>query len=270
MNNLIYDQHVHSHFSMDSTASLESYFQKAISFGWNHFVTTEHIDYDIAPTHVNWLVDFDGLREELALLQKKYPEITPLLGVELGYRKEYTSSLHQLLKKYPFDVVNLSIHGNGKVEYYYYDFFEKYGVKEVLENYFKELLEGVSAWDDFDVLSHFDYGFKTAYQHDSSLSIKTYEEILTKIFQKLIEKNKALEINTKVQIALPVDHLNYVLQLYKKLGGKKLTLSSDAHQVSRLGANFKQYQQIIKQNGFDTLCYFIQRKEYHFHIEEEK
>ena len=75
----------------------------------------------------------------------------------------------------------------------------------------------------------------------------------------LINKEKALEINIKVQEALPEAHTRYLLELYKRLGGKYLTLSSDAHTVDKYYEGFDKYLKLIKRSGFASLTYFIKR-----------
>ena len=61
-------------------------------------------------------------------------------------------------------------------------------------------------------------------------------------------------------------YLKYLLKLYKSLGGKRVTLSSDAHNVSRYLSKFAYYQKIIKECGFDYLVYYIKQQEYYFYI----
>ena len=78
----------------------------------------------------------------------------------------------------------------------------------------------------------------------------------------LIEKNKAFEINTKVQeVIFDIDkdnhHIEYLLKTYKDLGGSKITLSSDAHKKERYRSLFLKYMKIIKDNGFNELSYFV-------------
>ena len=70
------------------------------------------------------------------------------------------------------------------------------------------------------------------------------------------------EINVKVQNALPESHLRDFLKLYKELGGTKLTLSTDAHSSNRYLEHFDKYVSIIKESGFNYLCYYIKQKEY--------
>ena len=76
-----------------------------------------------------------------------------------------------------------------------------------------------------------------------------------------------LEINTKVQESINDDeHLKYILRLYKSLGGNYLTLSSDAHKKERYLSGYDKYSKIIKNSGFDRLCYFVKRELYFYDI----
>ena len=65
---------------------------------------------------------------------------------------------------------------------------------------------------------------------------------------------------------MPEKHLYQLLDIYKSLGGTRLTLSTDAHTLSRYKEDFEKYIKIIKECGFNYLCYYIKQKEYHYDI----
>ena len=267
MANLLYDQHVHSSYSRDSKEDILNYIKKAMEFGFNYFITTEHIDFDVCETKDDWLVDFDSLKKTLKSYQSRYPSIQLLLGVELGYREDHLDKMKEVLRINSFDLVNLSIHSSKIEDFYYKEYFMQYGIEYTLDNYFKEMLEAVSTFNDFDVLSHLDYAIKTVYKINNKDLLNEYSDIIKKVMTELVIHNKALEINTKVQNAFKeTTHLQNLLMLYKEVGGTKLTLSSDAHTVDRYAQGFEYYSDIIKQCGFSYLCYYIKRKEYHFMI----
>ena len=48
-----------------------------------------------------------------------------------------------------------------------------------------------------------------------------------------------------------------LLKLYRDLGGKILTLGSDAHQPADLGGGIAQGQELARSCGFDQICYFL-------------
>ena len=267
---MLHDQHCHSVYSKDSKEDLENYFLIACKYQVKYLVTTEHIEFNSVCDHQDWTVDFPHLIKELQNNHQKYPSITPLLGVEIGYRKDHLLEMKKLIQSEPFDVVNMSIHDNGVYDYYFQDMYQEIGVNNMLQIYFNNIIDALDNFDDFDVLSHFDYGFKTAFLVNNDLKITSYEQITRMIFKKLIKLNKALEINLKVQLTINDDnHLKTILRWYKEEGGKKLTLSSDAHKKEAYDNYYiiqKKYTDLIKEAGFNYLCYFIKRVEHHYYL----
>lgn len=263
----LHDQHVHTSYSLDSQANIFEYAKVANDLGCKYFITTDHVEFESVYNHTDWTVDYDSLKLDLIKIKEIYPNLTPLLGIEIGYRKDKLTKMDEMLAKYSFDLVNMSIHDNGKVDYYKNEDYYKYGTRAMLDIYFNNMLDGVTTYNNFDVLSHLDYGFKTAYLLDNSILLSDYEEILKKIMMVIIKKDKALEVNIKVQTNLKTDEfLNYWLRLYHSLGGYKLTLSSDSHRTDFYLHNHLHFIKIIKEAGFNNLRYYIKRKEYIYNI----
>lgn len=263
----LHDQHVHSKYSVDSNQELEAYFQKASLLGCEYFVTTDHIDFNLTESNNDWTVDYKALKEDLRKMHQKYSHIIPLLGVEMGYRRDYLDSINQVLQSESFDLVNLSIHDVKDIDFYWSKYYIKFGVEYVMDVYFDEMIYATSTFDNFDVLSHLDYGFKTVYEMDNNYKISKYEEKIIQVLNNLIKKDKTLEINTKVQETINDDeHTKYLLKLYKKLGGCNITLSSDSHEVERYLSSFDRYVRLIKECGFDHLVYYVKRKKHIYNI----
>ena len=262
---MLHDQHMHSHYSEDSKEDLKAYLDVASMVGVKYFMTCEHVDFDPPSFAKSWIADFKALRSECKSLIPLYPNIKFLYGIELGYRPDHYQDMVDMLKNNKFDLVQLSAHDDGKHDYYLKEsFLDTYND---LCAYFDKVYEAITNFSDYDVLSHFDYGFKTARMVNNKEDIKKYEGKLVKIFTKLIELNKALEINSKVQDTINDDeYLKYILNLYKSLGGVRLTLSSDAHFVKNYRLNFDKYMKMIKDVGFEYLCYYIDRREYHYDL----
>ncbi len=267
---MLHDQHCHTSFSGDSKASMEEYYKIALKNNTKYFVTTEHIEFMSVYNNMDWMVDYDNLKYTLDYLKNKYKKITPLLGVELGYRKDQLNRMKEFIKTQDFDIINMSIHDNGKYDYYMKEHFMQVGIDKMLKIYFDNILDALDNFTDFNVLSHFDYGFKSAFNLDNTLKINQYEEVVRKIFRKVIELNKALEVNIKVQYVMKnTDHLKTWLTWYKEEGGTKLTLSSDAHEERFYDDYYqtrKDYIKIIKECGFINLRYFVKRQEYIYNI----
>lgn len=253
-----FDQHVHSTFSYDGKDSVLTYINRAKELGYDTLVFTEH--YDTDPAHYEkWRTDFKKVDKELTLLRKKYPEIKILKGVEIGFSPDKVFEIIDLVKNNNFDLINFSIHEAENIDFYSINEFKQRGVDEIMAIYFNAIIDMINTFNDYDVLSHIDYAFKTIKIDNPNASITKYEEYLISIMSILIKNNKGLEINCKVQSGINDDnHIRYLLNLYKSLGGKYITLSSDAHRAINLGIAFNpRYLRIIKECGFDDLTFFI-------------
>ena len=274
---LLYDQHLHSSFSNDSHEDLRNYFEVANNLGIKYVITTEHCDFASSVDNTDWMPDFDKLIAYQKVLAKEYPNITPLLGLELGYRKDYLKEMNEISHKYDFDLIQLSIHDGPKGDYYFTSTFEHDPVG-MMHYYFDAMVEALQTFTNFDVLSHIDFGFKTIVKINPNYKFSLFENRLKEVFNILARLDKPLEINCKVMESLNNDymnndssyhyddHLRYLLKVYKECGGKKLTLSSDAHKTSKYRLDFDKHMAVIKEMGFDKLSYFIKRKEYYYDI----
>ena len=265
-----YDQHMHSSFSADSQEDLENYCKIALKDGVDYICTCEHFDYLTVVDGTTWIADYPKLISYHKELKEKYPDLNFLLGVELGYKRICFNEMVELSNKYPFDIIQLSIHDNNKWDYYFPNAFLGQEV-ESMNEYFDLMSEVLERFSNFDVLSHIDFGFKTLKMMDKKWEFNLWDKQIRKILTKIIEMDKAFEINTKVQEVIhDIDgddhHIKYLLSLYKELGGHKVTLSSDAHTVGKYRNLFSKYMELLKDFGFDELSFYIKRKEYKYII----
>ncbi len=270
MINTYYDQHMHSSFSADSKEDLENYVKIAKEKHIPYICTCEHFDYLTVVDGTTWIADYPKLMKLHEDLRIKYPSVGFLLGIELGYKRICFDEMVELSHKYPFDIIQLSIHDNNKWDYYFPNAFLGQE-KSSMDEYFDLMLEAIERFTNFDVLSHIDFGFKTLKMMDKKWEFKLWDDKIRKVMKKVIELDKAFEINTKVQeVIYNIDkdnhHIEYILGLYKELGGKKVTLSSDAHTVDKYLNLFDKYMKILKSFGFNELSFFIKRKEYKYII----
>lgn len=262
----IYDQHVHSYYSFDSEEPIESYIEKAKKLGLDYLVITDHIDLNHVSSNKDIDFDISKQQKELDVLQSKFPSIKFLKGIEIGYVRTELDRIKKILNEHHFDLINYSIHEDGKIDYYFKDEFLKQGINNLLNHYFDNFIEALNEDIDFDVLCHFDYGFKTAYLIDNSLKISMFKDKIIPIFKRVIELDKCLEINIKVQSFINDEHTLYILNLYKELGGKNITISTDAHKADAFYEGIPHYISLIKKAGFDHVNYFVNRTRFDFKI----
>ena len=85
-----------------------------------------------------------------------------------------------------------------------------------------------------------------------------YGELFDKILTTLISKGKGIEINTSpLRSGLTDTNPNMqVIKRYKELGGKIITIGSDAHKPEDVGANFNDAKTLLIDAGFSLFNVF--------------
>jgi histidinol-phosphatase (PHP family) len=88
-----------------------------------------------------------------------------------------------------------------------------------------------------------------------------YSEIIDEILLTLIKNQKSLEINTAglrqpIGVTSPDES---IVRRYKELGGKLITIGSDAHFAEHLGAGIEQGYELALRCGFDSIALYQNR-----------
>ena len=254
---ILADQHTHSNFSTDSEATPESMILGAIDAGLTGLTLTDHMDLDYpGTTKEKPLFEFNTADyfATLTPLKEKYSDKLGLgIGVELGLRpdrEDLNHQMHRLLADYPFDFVLGSVHLLDNDDQYYEAYWQGSSTKDIMTKYFNDMLAALKEYDNFDSLGHLDYLIRyiPPYCGDKDYVFKEYREVIDEIFKLLIEKNKALEINTAGLIkGLPCFHPKLeVLKRYFELGGKLITIGSDGHSPDKIATEFIKTEEILK------------------------
>ncbi len=255
----ITDTHVHSALSFDSVEPMENYVKKAALAGDKYFITTEHADLE---SHVldggDIVRDFDRQAEEINRLNGLYP-VKVLFGVEIGWRHDIHRRCVEIAEKYPFDMIILSLHETEYADVSYPDYRRGRTVDRCYDEYLGLICDAITNFDNFDTFAHVDYLLR--YIGDTDLY--RHREKLEQVFRLLIEKNKALEINTKVfPQAESVRRAEDIIKMYTAVGGRKFTLGSDAHSADRHRNGFDIATGLLKKYGINKISMFIGRKEH--------
>ncbi|MDO4615156.1 MAG: histidinol-phosphatase HisJ family protein [Lachnospiraceae bacterium] len=256
------DTHVHSAFSGDSEEEMEVTIGRAISMGMPYLTFTDHMDLDFPDCGVSMIFDPAAYMEKIAELKEKYREkIQIYAGIELGLQPHLSARFRELLHTYPFDFVIGSQHLVNGSDPYYPETFDGKTDEEVYRAYFADVLNSLRSFSDFDTLGHLDYVVRYGRNKAASYSYSAYADQIDEILKLLVEKEIALEINTaglRQGLGFPNPHPD-VLRRYKQLGGKYVTIGSDAHESSVLGSGFEEAKEILKECGFAQITCFSGR-----------
>ena len=256
------DIHLHSEYSFDSQELMENQVKRAVEIGLPVMCFTDHIDWDFPLPEMIFDYNVDEYMNEILLLQEKYKDqIRILMGVELGMQPQLGDRYSELLKKYPFDFVISSQHLVKLQDPYYPQIFEELGDRKVFEVYFEETLENLQLFHDADTMGHLDYVVRYGQNGAHEYNYNRYGEIIDEILNLLIRYDIALEVNSagiRKGLGFPNPHPD-VIRRYRELGGKLITVGSDAHVCEDIGKDFNLVEQILKSIGFTETCYYVER-----------
>lgn len=265
---MLWDTHMHSHFSGDSSSTPESMIEAAISKGLSGICLTDHMDYDF-PIHPQnpTIFEFDPAKYEhkIRQLQCQYMERLPVrYGIELGLQPHLAKKHAKLLQTYSYDFVIGSSHLVHGKDPYYADYYKDRTEKEAYLEYFNSILENIRAFQDFDVYGHLDYVVRYGPEQNANYSYSGYADIIDAILRQLIDLGKGIEVNTagfKCGLGHP-NPCEDILKRYRELGGEILTLGADAHQPKQVAYRFEQLPQLLESCGFSYFTVFKNRKPY--------
>ncbi len=255
------DCHVHTNISHDGISSIEEYLKYASTIGVDEITFTEHYDdYTGLETKLKTLDVLDYYNKYLS--HKNDDLLKTNFGIEIGLQPDLVSKIESMAIQYPFDFIIGSSHITCKKDMAMdKSFFEGYSRKEAYLRYFKEVLQNIKLYNQFDVYGHLDYVVRYGGYDSKKIEYSEFKEVLDEILINLIKKDKGIEINTSgIRYGLGSPHPNIdVIKRYKELGGKIITMGSDAHKIQDLAKNFDEAFDILEDVGYEEIAIYHNR-----------
>jgi histidinol-phosphatase (PHP family) len=256
----MFDTHIHTKFSTDSTMDIEKALRKASELNLG-LIITDHMD-----TNFPGKEKFNFEPSSFFRNYGKYRSEKLLLGVELGMTTEFKDENKALIESYPFDYVIGSIHFLGNNDIYYAEAYEGKTKREVYLEYFQAMYDNIKEHSYIDCLAHIDYISRYAVYEDREIYYSDFRNSIDEVLKAVVERGIALEVNTRrLSDRTAVENLNSIYKRYKELGGKLLTLGSDAHGEGAIGINFSQGLEIVRSLELQ-LVYFKERIPQHISL----
>lgn len=276
------DYHLHSEFSDDSKELMERQVEKAIKLGLDEMCFTDHVDYGIKrdwddPRGIEWrqgdgISSGDAVREPLANVD--YPRYFAKIariraaygdaikirsGLEFGIQSITVDDYERLFAKYQdeLDFVLFSMHQVDNKEFWTQDFQRGRSQKEYNEAYYEEILKTMKAFKHYSVLAHLD--LLVRYDKAGRYPFENVRDLVAEILKQAIADGKGIEVNTSSwHYGLSdTQPSRDILHLYKDLGGRIITVGSDAHQTSYLADHIKDAYAILRDEiGFTEIATF--------------
>lgn len=277
------DCHTHTQFSVDSEADIRAMIERAIALDLAAYAITDHCECSTwypkehyteteCFDHFHYAADFERSLQAVTALKEEYGQkINLICGTELGQATHDMEAAEKAVSDERLDFTIGSLHQlRGEKDFYYID-YQKMTEDEILSllnRYFQEIYE-LCKWGKFDVLGHLTYSMRYMKRRFGiEPDISRFDEIIAESFRELIAKDKGIEINTsglRQGFGDCFPSLKYV-KLFRDLGGRLVTVGSDAHNVEDLGKNIADGFAIARAAGFDRVCYFKKHKAYFVEI----
>jgi len=257
------DHHVHTCFSTDASkeATIEAYIEQANKRNIRQLMFTDHVDLYTPKGIDESLPDYQALSRKLNTLATT-TDIELRLGVELGYHEKALPIYKQLIHQVQFDFIIMSVHSVLDQDLYHGELFSSLSQTEAYEAYFKTVLQMVKTTTDYDVIGHLDYIIRYGHFKDKDYDFNHFKPIIDEILSIIIKAGKGIELNTS-GLRYGLKHMHPKLELLKRyriLGGKVITLGSDAHHPRELQADFEKALKLLKQAGFSHVTTFKNRQ----------
>ena len=265
---MYFDAHVHSAASPDSEIDPVEVIAALKAKGLG-VTFTEHVDF-ITPTKgkdmaakdaplsysgMDFICDFDiypstyrGIRSD-----------TALLGLEIGLNAAYLE-LNTQTADNDYDFILGSVH--------YVDGLDLYAsaadmdAETLLCRYLTYASEMVKLNGFFDSFSHIDYITRYSEKIERIFYYYNFPKEFDLLLQALADRDLAIEINTsRLGQDSVVWQLMPIYKRFSELGGRYVTIGSDAHALAGLGRHFDKARQLAGDVGL-TVVYYKGRKRY--------
>lgn len=266
----LYDQHVHSRHSFDSQADPSANVDRAIACGLAGLTFTEHFD-----THPDdWTgctYDDEAYSATISRLRAHFGDAIFIgKGIEVCYQPDRMDFVLDFLQRHDFDMVMLSVHYFGTLAVYRRENWTGLNTVAGTRRYLETVLDAARFCQRlhkvhgrvFDVLGHLDLVKRYTQRFFNAYDTSRFDDVLDEILRTCIAADLVPEVNTSTlrqELAEPMPDADTVTR-YAELGGKAISLGSDAHRPEDVGAGFEWAANMLRKAGFHHISIFKQRR----------
>jgi len=272
------DYHLHSTHSIDGEADMPEMCEAAIACGLTEICFTEHVDFDRTDPgygHLNWEAYNGSISEVRA---QHAGRLVIRTGLEFDFRRAYGAEVGEVLAAMPCDLRIGSVHSAGGHLLFglHREPPDRLDVRSLQKEYFAEV-EALVASGWCHSLGHFDYLYKQLPAVFGPHRDAWYWERVERILSQCVAGGVALELNTHHVLdsaspcvagyaeqgrglAMAADVA--ILRRYRAVGGRLLTVGSDAHRRGDVAHAFAEAERCLRDAGFDAVTGFERGRPY--------
>ena len=265
---MIMNLHTHTHHSPDARNTVAERVEAANKAGLRYMAVTDHVEinryYPAAYYHAvetdEYFYDgrgvFEGSVQETLEEAARCAPLVLLTGAEIGQIPQDIEKSALIYNDPRTDIILGSVHElPGRPDFYFLD-YAKENIPALVTAYFEEVLR-LAQTDCYDVLAHLTYGLRYL-PNRRAYDITPHLELIDEVLKTVIRKGKAIELNgsglRKPQPYIDPDLI--LVKRYSDLGGKYLTISTDAHDTQFVTFGIDLLEDMARTAGFSKLTVF--------------
>jgi histidinol-phosphatase (PHP family) len=243
------DCHLHSTISPDAKSPIAEMCRSALRKGVSVICFTEHFDMNPADSGFGYY-HHDKYILEIEQAKAAYSgQIEILLGIEFSEPHQYPEAFEKMIQ-WNFDYVLGSVHSLKETWAGAADILQKYSAEEIFDIHYSETLKMVR-FGGFDALAHMDFPRRFLEEYTEPAGL------IDPILSTLIQSNIALELNSSPlnrgrDFTMPS---RTILKRYTDLGGRNVTLGSDAHHADEICGGYEYLMDEIESFSLTPVVY---------------
>ncbi len=261
------DNHMHTSLCGHAYGTPQQYVDAARSQNIELITFTCHM-----PMNPDPLFGGRGIRMKLADLPryKKMVEKARQHGEKVGVKvlcgieaeifphPQAMEHMKNTIAREEFDFVLGSLHHQLEGYRNWLDEMQLFEDDDIVRTYFKGLISGVKS-GIYDSIAHPDV--IRIYGTVAPFPAEAYQPEIEEFLDVLKEHDHCMEVNTSGLIKGVYEvHPAPVVLDWAAERGVKLTMGSDAHTPEHVGQHFDAVRDMLRNKGFQTLCYYEKRK----------
>lgn len=256
---ILCDTHTHTRFSFDGDpgSTPDTLCRRALEIGLTDLCITDHLDINGQVEGIYTPYDADAAWDAMTEAQERYKgRLNLVRGIELGNAAQYPMEAAEALGKHPYEFVIGSLHNLDRVPDFSmlkYEHMSQALLDQLFARAMDETLDMLSFRDTpgFTTLGHLTYIHRYMTFAQKPFDFKPHYDRITAVYRTLIDKQIALELNVStlwrgLGIGMPTLEL---LKLYSDVGGRLVTIGSDAHAPVNLGRCIRQGYALLNAAG---------------------
>ena len=270
----MYNSHTHTKNSHDANAKIEDLCREAVKKSLIGFAVTDHCD--ISYLDEPWVMQgISGSVKDALWAKEHYGDKLFIgMGIEIGETIFNPKAADKIIQRNSWDVVLSSVHLVSNmpwdVPFSQIDFSKADSdlIDKFLTQYFDDMLNMLEV-TDFDILCHLTVPLRyIVKKYKQPIEEEKYYTVISDILKEIINRDISLEINTSGFITGE----NYfmpdktIVDIYKSLGGKRVSLGSDAHSADTLTEGLQQGADMLRKMGFYKATYYKERKPIEYNL----